>query len=395
VRGDVLDLVLVLAAAAFAVSGYRRGFVVGVLSLVGFLGGAAVGVHFAPELASRYLSALRPAMAGLAVVLGAAALGQLLAAAAGAAVRRRLTWAPARRFDSAAGAAVSATALLLVAWLLGSAVASSSMTALAGQVQRSRVLMTTDSLMPDAARTWFSSFRRLIDSDGLPQVFGRLGGERVVRVPPPDPQVTASAAVRIARGQVVKVVGVAPACSRRLEGTGFGYAPERVMTNAHVLAGVREPQVQVGGAGPWLAATVVLYDSNRDVAVLAVPGLRGAPLRFAGPAPAGGSAVVAGYPRNGPFRAEPARIRDVQTARGPDIYHRTTVTRSVYSLRALVRPGNSGGPLLAPDGRVYGVVFAAGVTDPATGYALTAAEVSGDARAGTTATAMVGTGGCD
>lgn len=391
----MLDLVLLLAAAAFAISGYRRGFVVGVLSLVGFLGGAAVGAHFAPELAARYLSRLDPAVAGLIVVLGAATLGQLLAAAVGAAVRRRLISAPVRFFDSAAGAVISVTALVVVAWLLGTAVANSSMTGLARQVQRSRVLTTADSLMPDAARTWFSSFRRLIDSDGLPQVFGRLGGERVVRVPPPDPKVAASAAVRVARTQVVKVVGVAAGCSRQLEGSGFGYAPQRVMTNAHVLAGVRRPRVQVGGVGPWLSATVVLYDSDRDVAVLAVPGLRGAPLRFAGPAPAGGSAVVAGYPQNGPFRAEAARIRDTQTARGPDIYHRTTVTRSIYSVRALVRPGNSGGPLLAPDGRVYGVVFAAGVADPTTGYALTAAEVGDDARAGATATATVGTGGCD
>lgn len=394
-RGDLLDVALVLAVVAFAVSGYRRGFVVGVLSLVGFLGGAALGARFAPELATRYLARLDPAAAGLIVVLGAAALGQLLAAGIGAAVRRRLTWAPARLFDSAAGAAVSATALLLVVWLLGTAVANSSMTGLARQVQRSRVLTTADQLMPDSARTWFSSFRRLIDSDGFPQVFGRLGGERVVRVAPPDPRVAGSAAVRIARAQVVKVTGVAHECSRRLEGTGFGYAPRRVMTNAHVVAGVENPQVQVGGNGPLLRATVVLYDRDRDVAVLAVPGLAGPPLRFAGAAPAGASAVVVGYPQDGPFRAEPARIRDTQTARGPDIYHRTLVTRSIYSLRALVRPGNSGGPLLAPDGRVYGVVFAAGVSDPNTGYALTAAEVGGDARAGATATAAMGTGGCD
>lgn len=392
-RGDLLDVLLVVVTLAFAVSGYRRGFVVGALSLVGFLGGAALGAHYAPELVSRYLSRLDPAAAGLVVVLTAAALGQLLAAALGSAVRSRLTWRPARLADSTGGALGSAVALLLVAWLLGTAAASSSLTSLSREVQRSRVLTTLDRLMPDSARTWFSAFHRLIDSNGFPQVFGRLGGERVVRVPPPDPRVTASAAVRIARGQVVKVVGAAPECSRRLEGTGFGYAPQRVMTNAHVVAGVRSVRVEVDGS--LRPATVVLYDPDRDVAVLAVPSLRGTPLRFAGPASSGASAVVAGYPEDGPFRAEPARIRDVQTARGPDIYHRTTVNRLIYSLRALVRPGNSGGPLLAPDGRVYGVVFAAGISDPSTGYALTAAEVSGDARAGRTATAPVGTGGCD
>lgn len=394
-RGDLLDVVLIVAVVVFAVAGFRRGFVVGVLSLVGFLGGAVLGARFAPELVSRYLTAVDPTLAGVVVVLGAATLGQLLAAAIGAAVRRRLTWRPVRLVDSAGGAAMSATALLLVAWLLGTAAASSPLTALASQVQRSRVLTTADELMPDSARTWFSSFRRLLDSDALPQVFGELGRERVVPVPPPDLRILAGQPVLVARRQIVKITGAARGCSRRLEGTGFGYAPHRVMTNAHVVAGVRDPRVRVEGSGRSLPATVVLYDSARDVAVLEVAGLTGTPLRFAGPAPAGGSAVVAGYPEDGPFRAEAARVRGVQQARGPDIYHRTTVTRSIYSVRARVRPGNSGGPLLAPDGRVYGVVFAAAVSDATTGYALTAAEVSADARAGATATTKVSTGGCD
>lgn len=392
-RGDLLDVVLLVAVVVFAISGFRRGFVVGVLSLLGFLGGAALGARFAPELASRYLSAVDRTLAGLAVVVVAAMLGQLLAAAIGIGVRRRLTWRPVRLVDSAAGGAMSAIALLLVAWLLGTAVVSSPLTGLSGQVERSRVLATADGLMPDSARTWFASFRRLLDSDAFPQVFGRLGREQVVPVPPPDPAIAAGQAVRVARGQVVKVAGLAPGCSRRVEGSGFGYAPQRVMTNAHVVAGVREPRVQA--AGRWLPATVVLYDPARDVAVLAVPGLSGTPLRFAGPARAGSSAVVAGYPQDGPFRADAARIRGVQEARGPDIYHRTTVTRSIYSLRARVRPGNSGGPLLAADGRVYGVVFAAAVSDGNTGYALTAAETSGDAVTGATATTSVSTGGCD
>lgn len=390
--GDLLDVILVVAAVIFAISGYRRGLVVGVLSLVGFVGGAALGARYAPDLVSR-LSRLDPAAAGLLVVLVAAVLGQLLGAAFGTAVRGRLTWRPARLLDSAAGAVGSALALLLVAWLLGTAAVSSSLTGLSREVQHSRVLATADRVMPESARTWFSSFRRLIDSGSFPQVFGRLGTERVVPVAPPDPAVVGSPAVRVARSSVVKVVGTAPQCSRRLEGSGFAYAPRRVMTNAHVVAGVRRVRVEANGS--TLPATVVLYDPGRDVAVLAVPGLNSPPLRFAGPAPAGASAVVAGYPEDGPFRAGAARIRDVQTARGPDIYHRTTVTRSIYSLSALVRPGNSGGPLLAPDGRVYGVIFAAGVSDPNTGYALTAAEVSGDARVGMTATAPVSTGGCD
>jgi S1-C subfamily serine protease len=165
------------------------------------------------------------------------------------------------------------------------------------------------------------------------------------------------------------------------------------MTNAHVVAGVTRPNVEVGGQRR--AATVVLYDPDRDIAVLAVPGLTASPLSFAGAARTGDSALVIGYPQDGPYRADAARIRGTQNAKGPDIYQRRTVIREIYALRSRVRPGNSGGPLLTPEGRVLGVVFAAAADDPQTGYALTAREVASDAAAGRTATAKVGTEGCD
>jgi S1-C subfamily serine protease len=144
-----------------------------------------------------------------------------------------------------------------------------------------------------------------------------------------------------------------------------------------------------------LDATVVVYDPNRDIAVLAVPGLTTRPLAFDGPARTGQSAVVIGYPQDGPYRADAARIRGRQEARGPNIYDNRTVVREIYALRARVRPGNSGGPLVSPSGTVFGVVFAAAADDPQTGYALTAEEVSGDAARGRTATARVSTQGCD
>jgi S1-C subfamily serine protease len=157
---------------------------------------------------------------------------------------------------------------------------------------------------------------------------------------------------------------------------------------------VRAPSV-VTADGRSYDATVVLYDPRRDVAVLDVPGFTRTPLSFAGVASRGQSAVVAGYPENGPFRPVAARIRARQEAQGPDIYQNQQVTREIYAVYAVVRPGNSGGPLLAPDGRVYGVVFAAAVDDPNTGYALTAAEVAGDAGRGASLTSAVSTDGCD
>jgi len=394
VRGDLLDIVLLVAAAVFALSGYRQGLVVGALSFAGFLGGGVLGARLAPRLVlGGPFAGLDPTLVGLAAVLVLAFAGQLLASFVGSRLRRALTWRPARLVDAIAGALVSVVSLLLVAWLIAAAVASAPYPALASQVRRSVVIAAVDTALPEQARTYFDGFRRLIKDHGFPDVFGRLDPTRSTDVAPPDPALAASSAVTAARNEVFKVTGNAPSCSRKIEGTGFAYAPERVMTNAHVVAGVTNPSVQVGAR--QLPARVVVYDPARDVAVLLVPGLRATPLAFAGVAAPGDSAIVVGYPQDGPFRADAARIRETQQARGPDIYNDRTVVREIYALRALVQPGNSGGPLLDPTGRVLGVVFAAAADRTDTGYALTAKEVAPVAEQGRTAAAKVSTQACD
>jgi S1-C subfamily serine protease len=394
VPGGLLDIVLLVASLLFAVSGYRQGFVVGVLSFVGFLGGGVLGAKAAPGLAdSGPLAQFPRAVIGLLVVFLAAAVGQVLATLVGAALRRRLTWRPARTVDALGGSGISVASLLLVAWLIGTAVASSPFPDLASQVRRSQVLGAVDSVVPDGARRFFSSFRDLIDTRGFPEVFGTLAPTQAPEVAAPDPAVAGNPAVAAAMPSVLKITGVAQSCRRRIEGTGFVYAPERVLTNAHVLAGVQEPQVEVGDQ--TLDAVVVTFDPARDLAVLAVPGLERSPLAFSGAAEAGTDAIVVGYPLGGSFTAGAARIRGVQDARGPDIYQRDTVVREIYALRGLVQPGNSGGPLLDTGGGVLGVIFAAAADDPQTGYALTAAETAPVADAGRSATAPVDTGPCD
>ncbi|MCU1587200.1 MAG: Colicin production protein [Frankiales bacterium] len=393
-HGDLLDIVLLVACALFLLSGYRQGFVVGALSFVGFLGGGVLGALFAPRIAdSGLLSGLPHTAVAITLVFALASIGQVLATLLGNIVRKKLIWQPLRTVDSLAGALISVASLLLVAWLVGTAVASSPFTGLASQVRRSQVLDAVDKAVPGGAKDFFVSFRRLIDDRGFPEVFGDLVPTQVRPVSPPDPALASSAAVGSVRTRVFKITGVASSCSRRIEGTGFLYARERVMTNAHVVAGVRNPKVEVNGSK--LAATVVLYDPDRDIAVLSVPGLDAAPLAFTSQAHAGDSAIVVGYPQDGPFRPDAARIRGVQSAKGPDIYQHKTVVREIYALRARVRPGNSGGPLISTQGAVYGVVFAAAADDPETGYALTAKEVSSDALAGRSATARVSTRGCD
>ncbi|HEV2372303.1 MAG TPA: MarP family serine protease [Streptosporangiaceae bacterium] len=378
--GDLLDLVLIGLAAAFAVAGYRQGFIVGVLSFAGFLVGAAVGALFSPQVAQAIVpNAGQRALIAIVLVFLTAMVGQLLASLAGAALKSHLTWRPATVLDAAGGSAVSVVSVLLIAWFIGSAVANAPFPEVAGQVNGSLVLKGVDRLMPPAAQTLFSSFRRLLASGPYVQVFSKLGAEGALTVPPPDPSVLSSAGVTRDAASIVKVMGVSPSCDQRLEGSGFVFAPQHVLTNAHVVAAVTQGLVVVPLHQGMLNARVVLFDPNRDIAVLDVPGLRARPLRFAPHAASGSSAIVVGYPQNGPFTPVPARVGDEMHATGKNIYQTTYVTRDIYSVRASVRPGNSGGPLLAPSGAVYGVVFAAAVDLTNVGYALTATEVESEA----------------
>jgi S1-C subfamily serine protease len=207
---------------------------------------------------------------------------------------------------------------------------------------------------------------------------------------PPDPSATASPRVRAAAASVVKLISTAPSCRRRFEGSGFVFARGQVMTAAHVVAGARSTTVSTS-TGKKLEATVVRYDPGRDLAVLHVPGLTAPALPFTG-ARVDDSGVIMGYPKNRDLVETPARIHAVQNTRGPDIYHDRITTREVLFLTGSIAQGQSGGPLVATDGAVSGMVFAASLDSPNTSYALTAREVGHDADR--TATAPVSTGGC-
>jgi S1-C subfamily serine protease len=397
VPGDVLDLILIVLVIAFGVAGYRQGFIIGVLSFAGFIGGGAIGALFGPRIA-RAIAHTNPgwqAVTAIIVVFLCAMIGQLLASGLGVAVRSRLTWRPATMLDAVGGAVVSVLSVLLIAWLIGSAVAYAPFPAISHQVNDSAVLRTVDRLMPAEASVMFSDFRSLLESGPYAQVFGALGAESALAVAPPDPAVLDSPALDRAQPSIVKVDGVAPSCSERIEGSGFVYAPHYVLTNAHVVAGVTQGPDVFNAQGTMFVARVVLYDPKTDLAVLYVPSLNAPPLYFASQAKIGASAIVAGYPQDRGFTPVPARVGGIEEATSPDIYQTDTVTRQIYSIRAAVEPGNSGGPLLAQGGQVYGVVFAAATAVRNTGYALTAQEVLHDAQAGVGRIKAASTQSCD
>ena len=396
VPGDLLDLILIVLAAAFAVAGYRQGFIVGMLSCIGFLAGAAIGATFSPSLAKLLVhTPSQQALVAIIVVFITAMIGQLLASLAGVALRSRVTWRPVAVVDALGGAAVSVVSVLLIAWFIGSAVINSPFPAVARQVRSSEVLRGVGQVMPPAAMSMFSDFRHLLDKSPYTQVFGPLGVNGALNVGPGNPSVVHKPAVLKDESSIVKIRGVAQSCNKRLEGSGFVISPGHVLTNAHVVAGVNTELGIVTAKGATLPATVVRFDPQIDLAVLYVPGLTAPPLRFAtATANRGANAIVAGYPLNGQFSAVPARVSGESTAGGPDIYRSGNVSRDIYEIRARVEPGNSGGPLLAPNGRVYGVVFAAAVNYHDTGYALTASQVENDARGWARATQEVSTQRC-
>jgi S1-C subfamily serine protease len=392
---SLVDLALIALALVFAFSGFRQGLLVSATSFLGFLGGAVLGAQLSGPVADRLDSTpVTRVFAALVVVLAGALLGQLVAGAVGRAVRRRVTWEPAEVLDSVAGAVLSAVAVLLVAWMVATPLASAPFPALAGQVRQSTLVQAVDRAVPDGVRAVYDSLREAIDRRGLPDVLDPLTPTDARAVDAPDQALATSPIVGRVAGSVVKISGIAPSCSRQIDGSGFVYAPGRVMTNAHVLAGVTQPVVEA--EGEEYEATAVYVDEAVDVAVLAVPGLPQVPLSFAAePSDTGDSAIIMGYPGGGPLFTGPARVRDQGPISGPDFRNATTVQRDVYALRGEVRAGNSGGPLFDPDGHVLGVVFASAIDDPLTGYALTAEQVAPAARAGATATAPADTGPCE
>lgn len=389
---NTLDIVLLLAVIVYALSGYQQGFVVGSTSTLGLLLGGFVGIQVTPQLLDGFGPSLSVTAAALLIVLALGFGGQAAGGFLGTQIRSRMTWQPARALDALGGAALSVAAMLLIAWVLGVAVSGAQLRGLNKEVRASVVLGAVDSTLPGGSDRLLETFNALLDSSAFPRYLEPFALERIKAVEPPTDGITQRRQVVEAADSVVKVLGSATDCDRTVEGSGFVYASERVMTNAHVVAGVSEPVVRVGDDD--LEAEVVYYDPDVDVAVLYVPGLQATALEFADQADSGDMVAVLGYPENGPYDVQPARVRDRQSLRSPDIYGDDTVTRDTYSIFGLVRQGNSGGPLVNGRGIVIGVIFAASVTDADTGYALTASQVEQAADAGDSSVESVGTGGC-
>lgn len=383
------DAALLVLIGLYAYTGWVNGFVSNFFSGMGLVLGFVLGIVVAPLVFGERSGGPATGLMALALVFAVAGVGNLIGLRIGHALRIRQ--GPGRTVDAVAGAAFGTAVVMAVSWAVGYAVSTSTLPYISTVVRESVVLARVDSVMPTRAGDLLRSFTDTLTTDVFPQYLDPFQAEVIPSTQSPDESVLRRRGVRAARDSVVTVRGEAE-CRRTVEGSGFVIAADRVMTNTHVVAGVSAPIVTLGDRR--LRATTVVFDEDLDLAVLAVPGMNGRPLRFDTRAEEGDPAAVLGFPENGPFDARAARIRARIDLRGPDIRGRGRVARDVFSIRALVRSGNSGGPLVSEDGDVVGVIFAASISDEETGYAVTAAEAFPVAREGIRAADAVGTGAC-
>lgn len=379
----VIDLLVVIAIIGRAITGFRTGLIGGVIGLVGVLGGAAFGVWAGPQLIE-----LIPALdAGrairtitlIAAVGIAALLGDLIAGRIKNRIRRGKK---PKGIDAFLGAIASAVVMAFICWFTLAAVRPIAPAALGTAIEESRSYQVLDEVVPDQFDQLPGQAADILVTE-LPKVFG--GDEPTLPIPEPDTDSLDSAGVQAAAASIVQVFSDAPNCRNDSAGSGWVVAPQRVVTNAHVVAGASTVTISVGGTSPQLETSVVAFDEDLDLAILAVPALDAPALERAPEnQTAGDDAVAAGFPYGGPYQLSASRIRGTVTESDTDIYGGPGISREVYAIRGVVRPGNSGGPLLTDDGRVAGTVFAMSTMDAQTGYVLTDAATASylDAAAG-------------
>ncbi|MCW2601865.1 MAG: Colicin production protein [Frankiales bacterium] len=368
-----LDILLVVVLLGYLAYGYQTGLVRSLSGILGVALGGFVAILLVPIVAGLVRDPSLRTVATLGVVIVLIIGGHALGAALGGLVTRRLRRDGIRRVDRILGALLTVIVAALVASMVGAGIGALGIPVLGQAIASSSVLRGIDTLTPDPVQAFLARLRSQTVDAGLPRIAQALGGQTTskdiprVNIQTPELQ-------RAARS-VVKITGNAYACGQSQSGSGFAVAPGRIVTNAHVVAGVSEPVVELrdGGAAQ---GRVVYFDPIGDLAVVSVPGLTVPVLNLTHTLEAGSSAVSDGYPYGGPFVSLPVGVIRAATVDVDDIYGTRPSPREIYSLAADVEEGDSGGPLLSTSGRVAGVIFAKGVSTSHAGYAITMKELA-------------------
>lgn len=432
-----LDVLLIVALAMLLVQGHRRGLWVVLGNLVGLVGGAAIAFYALPEVA-KFVTAPQWRWAALiATLVLLVAAGQYVGAAIGEAIRLRVNLPALRLVDRLLGALAAGLAGALVLWLVAFSIAASGSTAVTREVTRSRVIAALDTVMPDSLLAWAARSRSAVaDLDVLPELelpapvpetddgvraapapaatpglpsAASSPSDTATSAPPPTsaaPSATTTApasststaapstpAASSASAAVVRLTGTAAQCNQVQSGSGVAVAPDRVLTNAHVVLGVDAPTVTDRARGVH-AARIVHLDTAHDLAVLAVDDADLPVMPVGAELTGGASASVLGYPDGGPFASTPATVQAVGEVPLGDVLTGAASMVDVYTLAADIRHGYSGGPVVDAAGNLAGLVFARAPGSDAVGYALTADTIAPVVAAAPGMTATVPSGDC-
>jgi S1-C subfamily serine protease len=385
----LLDVLIIIFLISAVYRGREIGFIRQLLSTLGFFGGLFFGAWLQPRLLEFAHTGLDRSVLGITVSLSCAVAGMILGEYLGVHIKKRVILQPVNSVDVVLGSFLNVMATLLAVWLLTALAVGIPVQGVQKQIQESRLIQGVNKLLPPAPSI-ISRLGKLIDPNGFPQVF--IGNE-----PAPIGNINLpglgdlAAAVQADQPSVVKLEGLG--CGGIVDGSGFIVSQNLVATNAHVVAGISRPYVQ-DSTGTHAAKTV-WFDPNLDFAILRVNNLTGGSLNLASTAAIPGqAAAVLGYPGGGPFSANPAAVIDTIRATGRNIYGEGLTVRQVYELKASVVPGNSGGPVVAKDGSVIGVVFAESTTYSEVGYALTSPKLISAVNQASSRQQTVSTGQC-
>ena len=385
----IIDILVVIFAISALYRGREIGFIRQLFSTIGFFGGLLLGAWLQPHTITIAHNQTGRSIITLVTTLGCAMLLFSLGEYVGIRVKHRVRLKRFNTLDNGFGGALSIVSLLLTVWLTAAIIGNLPFPGLQAQFSKSRIVSALNHTLPSAPGV-ISRLGHLIDPNGFPQVFvdGEPAPQKPIALPPLG---ELQAAVNKDRASVVKLEG--QGCGGIVEGSGFVVGSNLVATNAHVVAGIKHPYVEDDNGTH--SGTVIWFDPNLDFAVVRVSNLAGDSLVISNKnIPSGTAAAVLGYPGGGSFTASPAAVRQQFTANGRDIYGRGNTDRDVYELQAAVRPGNSGGPLIAADGTVIGVIFAESTNYSNVGYALTTSQISSAINHAAAANRPVGTGQC-
>ena len=386
----VLDVILILALLSYLVYGLRNGFLVTVGGIAGFAAGAVAAFFAVPLVSGLVVDSGWRLTAIVAATVVLVVLGHGLGTMVGRQVRGVMRIRPLRAADRLVGGAVNLVVSALVMSMLAFSISSLGVPVVSQQLAESKVIRFIDGLTPTPVKATMAQLRSAVIGNGIPTLIEGLEQGQAVPVPNAS---TNTPALNRAAESVLRIAGTAYECGQNQTGTGFVVSEGRVVTNAHVVAGVSQPVVEMPD-GDAIPGRVVYFDTRHDLAVLAVDGLPADPLPLGPDLPNSSPAAFAGYPHGGPFQSKPATIQDITTVLVPDIYGNNPSPEAIYRLAGDVQPGNSGGPLLTTDGQVAGVVFAKATSGAEMGFAITMDDLNPVAAQAPSLSAPVSSGQC-